>query len=142
MIEWAAHLQTNVSAIDTQHKDLINYINDLLAMGAKAASKEEIEKSLLFLGNYVVKHFSDEEKLQAAIRYPKYEQHCSLHREFIETYKEFLADYKAGGISPDRFMSQINKAVIHWVVHHIQSADADIAQYIKAHNIQVAENIA
>ena len=52
-------METGVSKIDEQHKELIDRLNQVSSMGLKSFSKEETQKTLDFLGDYVVKHFSD-----------------------------------------------------------------------------------
>ena len=137
MIEFVPDMLMNVALIDEQHMDLVKRINEVVTMGSRAANREEIEKSLVFLANYVVKHFGDEEKVQLQIGYPKYQQHRQQHLLFIEDYKKFLMDYKQNGSSTN-FMLQLNRAVIRWVVQHLQGADAELAKYIKTHRITVA----
>jgi hemerythrin-like metal-binding domain len=136
MIQFTPDLMTNVEIIDQQHKALIECINEIVAMGVEAAGKEKIEKSLLFLGNYVIKHFHDEEEVQLQVGYPKYEQHRREHQDFVENYKAFVADYRERGPSID-FMLRLNRAVIRWIVQHIQDSDLDLAYYIRENNLVV-----
>jgi len=136
MIEFTPDLMMNVPSIDEQHMALVKRLNEIVTMGTAAGSKEEIEKNLLFLGNYAVKHFADEEKVQVQAGYPKYEQHRKLHQQFVEDYKKFVADYRENGCSTN-FMIQLNRTVIRWIAQHIQEADLDIARHIKANNIKV-----
>jgi hemerythrin len=136
MINFPPELLTGVASIDEQHMELIKYINKILMMGANAANQEELDKLLLFLGNYAVKHFSDEEKIQLQVGYPKYEEHRQMHLKFIEDYMELMADYREKGPSV-KFMVELDQAVIRWILHHIQEADLDIGVYIKENNIEV-----
>ena len=130
MIEFTSDLMTNVESIDKQHKALIDCINEIVAIGIDAANKDAIDKHLLFLGNYVIKHFHDEEQVQIEVGYPKYEQHRKMHQDFVEDYKVFLAQYKKDGPSV-RFMRHLNQAVIRWIIQHIKDADLDLAYYIR-----------
>ena len=135
MIEFTPDLMMNVPLIDEQHMALVKHLQEVVTMGTAAASKEEIEKNLLFLGNYAVKHFTDEEALQVRIRYPKYEQHRKLHQQFVTDYKKFVTDYREHGCSTT-FVVQLNRVVIRWITQHIQEADLDLSRYIKANNIK------
>ena len=136
MIEFTPDLMMNVPLVDEQHMALVTRLNEIVTMGTAAGSKEEIEKNLLFLGNYAVKHFTDEENLQIRVHYPKYEQHRKLHQQFVEDYKKFVADYRENG-SSTTFMIQLNRVVIRWIAQHISEADLDIARHIQTNNIKV-----
>ena len=130
MIEFTADLMTNIEIIDKQHKALIKCINEIVAMGTDAANKDAVDRHLLFLGNYVIKHFHDEEQVQIEVGYPQYEQHRQMHQDFVESYKTFLAQYKIDGPSVN-FMLQLNRAVVRWILQHIKESDLDLAYYIR-----------
>jgi len=136
MLKFTKDLKTNVEIIDEQHKILIKYINLLLKLGTRAAEQPEIEKSLQFLGNYVIKHFADEEALQAKNNYPRYETHHSLHAQFMEDYKELVKSYNDSGASK-ALMLQVNRSVVAWVIHHIQEEDILFANFVRSHKIVV-----
>ena len=88
--EFTKDLETGVAKIDEQHKELINRANNLMAMGSKAFSPEETEKTLNHLSDYVSHHFAEEEELQKSCNYPKYEQHKALH----DGFKKEIANMK------------------------------------------------
>jgi len=133
VIAFTNDLRINIEAIDEQHKTLIDYINNLMAMGSRAVNKSDIEKSLQFIGNYAIKHFSDEEALQKKNKYPQYEQHRMHHIEFVESYQKLVENYKKMGASTD-IMLQLNRTVIAWVSNHIQVEDVNFAKYIRNHH--------
>lgn len=58
--KWTPDLETGNSLIDGQHKELIEAINKLLDACGNGKGRAEIEATLVFLNNYVVKHFNDE----------------------------------------------------------------------------------
>ena len=129
LIEFTPNLLTHVPAVDEQHKELFKRINTLISLGAKSVNKEETERTLDFLGGYVVKHFGDEETLQLKCGYPKHLWHREQHQQFIEKFKTLKSEYLKNGVSV-QFTLQINRSIINWVVQHIQIADADIGRHI------------
>ena len=131
MIEFSEELVTNIPSIDDQHRALVGYVNDLLSMGARAASNEEIEKTLLFLGNYVVLHFTEEEAMQAKFKYPNLDKHHEQHMLFIEDYQNIVNEFRISGPS-QAFMLRLNRSVIKWISNHIQGADLSFAKYMKS----------
>ena len=131
MVEFTKDLLIGIERIDNQHKTLIDYTNNLISIGSKAANQEEIEKSLVFLGNYVVKHFADEEAFQIEIGYPQYDRHRKLHMEFIEVYRVFVDNYKKNGHSP-KFITVFKNTVVAWVAKHVMVEDRNIGKYYRS----------
>ncbi|MDR2942758.1 MAG: bacteriohemerythrin [Treponema sp.] len=134
MISLTKDMETGVEKIDLQHKELINRINSLVAIGERAASKEETQKTIDYLGEYVVKHFSDEEELQVKSKYPKYPEHKKLHTSFIDDYTKLQKEFAENGNSMD-FTMKLNNSLIVWIVKHIKGNDTEFGRYYKAQGL-------
>ncbi|MDR1297080.1 MAG: hemerythrin domain-containing protein, partial [Deltaproteobacteria bacterium] len=87
---WNKSLETGVAKIDEQHKELFRQVDNLVDKSQAA----KITDTLVFLKNYVAKHFSDEEILQRVSSYPKYEGHRKLHDDFSQAYRDLYAKYQ------------------------------------------------
>ena len=131
MLTLSKDLEVGVLEIDSQHMELINRINSLLAIGHDAVSKEETQKTLDMLGEYVVKHFSDEEGLQKKNNYPEYEAHRKMHQFFIDEFKNLEKEFAASGHSL-KFTMDLNNSLINWIVKHIKSADVELGKFLKS----------
>ena len=123
-------METGVPKIDEQHKELVNRINAVLTIGAAAASHEEIQKTLDFLEEYVIKHFGEEEALQRQSKYPKYEWHREQHRSFIADYKKLEEEFAANGASA-KFNVGVNITILNWVAKHIKTVDVAFGEYYR-----------
>jgi len=132
MITLTKELETGVTKIDEQHRELINRINAVTSMGAKSASKEETQKTIDLLGAYIVRHFSDEEELQKQCGFPNYESHKKLHKQFIDEFQNLKKDFIANGPSP-KFTLTMNNSIIAWIVRHIKTSDVEFGKYFKEH---------
>jgi len=130
MIALTKDMEVGVAKIDTQHKELIDRLNSVISMGLKAYSKEETQRTLDLLGEYIVKHFTDEEALQQQSNYPKYEWHKGQHQIYIGEFKKLKTEFAANGHSP-KFTLDMNNSIINWIVRHIKSADAELGKYLK-----------
>jgi len=133
MLSLSKDLETGVEKIDSQHRELINRINSVLASNEKSASEAEIEKTLDYLGEYVVKHFSDEEELQIKSKYPKYAEHKQKHTFFIDEFKKLKAEFEGKCDSMD-FTMKLNSSLINWIVKHIKGDDVELGKFYKAQN--------
>ena len=58
--KWSDDLLTGNTQIDTEHKELIKAINDLLEACSKGKGRAEIEKTVKFLSSYTKTHFTNE----------------------------------------------------------------------------------
>ena len=132
MIVFTPDLFTNVAQIDEQHKELFNRINIVASMGDEPLSKEETEKTLDFLGNYIIKHFDDEEKLQRKTGYPKFSWHHEMHKWYIAEFEKLKEEYCQNGPS-EQFTLLLNKSIINWIVKHIKTVDMYLANYLNKH---------
>jgi len=121
-------MKTGVAKIDEQHQELIHRINELKTMGSQASSKEEVQKTLNLLGEYVVKHFADEEKLQEQCNYPKYEMHKELHRNFVKEYLKMKDEFATNG-NTLKFTLELTQIVINWLIKHIKGVDVEFGRY-------------
>ena len=79
--EFDDSLVTGNEMIDSQHKVLIEKINDLVASCEEKKDKLNAVRLLNYLADYTEFHFSAEEKLQEEIGYPGIEEHKKKHDE-------------------------------------------------------------
>ena len=130
MIVLSKDMEVGVEKIDTQHKELIGRLNAVVSMGLKAISKGETQKTLDLLGEYIIKHFTDEESLQRQSNFTKYEWHKGQHQIYIGEFKKLNSEFAANGHSP-KFTLDMHNSIIHWIVRHIKSADVELAKHLK-----------
>ena len=131
MLTLTKDMEVGIIKIDAQHKELINRINAVTGMGARSMSKEETQKTLNLLSEYVVKHFNDEEALQKQVSYPKFEEHRQMHSFYLDEIKKLNKEFAVNGPSAI-FTLNLSKSVINWIVRHIKSADVDFGKYYNA----------
>jgi len=132
MITITKAMETGVPKIDMQHKELISRLNTVVSMGVSSVSKEETERTLDLLEDYVIQHFKDEEELQKKSGYPKYEWHKEQHRQFVKELDKLKEEFEANGHSA-RFTLSLNKSIIQWIVKHIMSVDVEFGKHYQAH---------
>ena len=127
--EFTENLATGNEMIDSQHKELIQKIHDLLDSCEKSSDKVVAIKTLDFLSDYTEYHFNAEEQLQKDIEYPGYDKHKAQHEEFkktVEELHEMLVEEE--GPSP-AFVAKVQENVINWLYTHIQGFDRSVAEY-------------
>jgi len=132
MITLTKDMEIGVPKVDGQHRELVDRINALTKMGAKSVSKEETERTLKLLTDYVILHFRDEEALHKQSNYPKIEQHKIMHQAYLKELESLKKEFDANGVSA-KFTLDINKSVINWIVRHIKSADVEFGKFYNDH---------
>lgn len=132
--EFTTELITGNQLIDSQHKELIGKMNDLIRVCEEGDGKLKAVKTLNYLEDYTNFHFSQEEALQEQVGYPGLVQHKEKHQEFINTVKELFEMLEEEEGPTDAFVAQVNKNVIEWFYRHIQGFDRSVAEYIHLKN--------
>jgi hemerythrin-like metal-binding protein len=131
MITLSKDMETGITKVDEQHKELINRINTVTSMGRESTSTEETQKTLDLLTEYVFKHFGDEEIIQRQYNYPKHNWHKEQHQIFINSLRGIEKEFAANGASP-KFTLDLSKHIIKWIVVHIKNADVEFGKYYKS----------
>ena len=124
------NLVTGNETIDTQHKELIDRIQNFVTACQNGESKVKAIKMLDYLDEYTDFHFKEEEKLQEESGYPEREKHYEKHEEFRKTIQElyeYLQEYEG---PTDRFSELVQKNVIDWLFGHIKTYDRSVAKFI------------
>jgi len=130
LIEWNEDLTTGNSTIDAQHKELINRFNTILDACNHGKGKDEVKNLLQFLGEYVKSHFAMEEELQQRFNYPEYALHKQEHVGFIEDFNRLESQFEEEGATL-LLVIRTNKAMINWLVRHINGTDKKLAAFLR-----------
>lgn len=126
---WSDDLKTGNLTIDTQHKQLIKAIQDLLDACKAGKVKETTTRTMKFLAEYTAKHFGDEEKLQQQYGYPDYPRHKTLHDGFKKTVADLQKELEKDGPTIS-VVAKVNSNVGNWLVTHIKKEDVKVAAHI------------
>ena len=108
------NLITGNKTIDTQHKELIERIQNFVTACQNGDSK--------------LKAIKMRDYLDAG--YPEYEKHHEKHEEFkktIQELQEYLQDYEG---PTEQFSELVQKNVIDWLFGHIKTYDRSVAEFI------------
>ena len=125
LITWSSVLSTGIAEQDTQHKkliDLINQLNDAMQAGK---GTDVMGKVLAELVNYTVYHFGYEEKLMAQHKYEDTPAHKAEHAKFVQTAGDFKKKFDAGSAVVS---VEIMNFLRDWLTNHIMKTDKKLAQ--------------
>ncbi|MGI1690473.1 bacteriohemerythrin [Thermoanaerobacter uzonensis] len=129
-MKWTESLSVENELIDSQHKELIKKVNDVLEACNQKKGKEKIEEVMKFLKDYTIEHFSAEEDLMKKYQYPSYEEHKKIHEDFIKKVEELDKKIKKEGINLSIIML-VNKTLVDWLINHISKVDKKVGEHIR-----------
>ena len=129
-VAWSEKLETGNGEIDNQHRHLFKLTSDIIDSCQNSDRKVSVEETLLFLEDYVVLHFNDEEKLSRESDYPGYAEHKKMHDDFKKTVGVFIGQYREDSDN-EALMSIVTKEIGRWLITHIRLEDVKIAEHIK-----------
>ncbi len=128
---WNDNLKIGVPLIDSEHRELCDRIDRLLAACSQGKGRDEIAETVDFLQEYTVKHFGDEERLQRTSGYPKCREHKAMHEYFVSKIAALQKDLRENGANVAA-ISETNYFLMDWLLNHIRKVDKELAKYIKS----------
>lgn len=121
LIEWDEKYSVGVAAVDYEHRELIDLVNEtherLLQTGGKPAVME-------FLGEILARisaHFALEEKIMRARNYDQYDAHKADHERLLDGIRDIMDDYEDDRIFGEQEFAQRLEA---WFGEHFRTHDA------------------
>ena len=130
-IQWDASMSTGLEAIDAQHKQLIQWLNDLLEAMSIGKGRQELAGVLAQLGDYTRTHFGYEEECMTRYKCPVASANASAHKDFIRILGEFQAEFSRTGATSHMVVSLENE-LMQWLVLHIKRTDTQLLPCVKA----------
>ena len=120
-IKWVPLYETRHKLIDSQHKELVNIVNELYlaTVDNNANTNEAFIKAIKKCIDYTQYHFKTEEKIMDLINYSDAENHKAMHKSFyleivdqirfIKFLKDWLLEHI--GFQDKKFVNEIKEAL-------------------------------
>ncbi len=128
-----ATMSTNHYDVDQQHRNLIDMINQLEEAVEQGRGRDGVDRLLNFLGEYVVKHFSMEEKLMAEHHCPATEVNLTAHKTMLKKYTDWREVYEASGFDT-KLVLELKELLSTWLVSHVCKIDCQLRESAHAAN--------
>jgi hemerythrin len=130
-IQWNDNLASGSLEIDTQHKELFQRINALLAGFDKGSiDRQEFSKTIQFLTDYVVFHFGNEENYMAKFAYSSTSQHKAQHEQFVKSFGKLKDRMMLEGLNPE-LAEETKQLLVDWLINHIKYSDRALGMFLK-----------
>jgi hemerythrin-like metal-binding protein len=119
-ILWNESYNVGIHVIDTQHKKLVDILNELYESFVDQTSGQKLNHILKELKDYTVYHFGTEEELFKKFGYPHAEGHLQEHKGFVDRIEEFSAELMEG---KSKLTFQLMNYLKNWLLNHICGSD-------------------
>jgi hemerythrin-like metal-binding protein len=127
LMEWADSFAVGVAAMDQQHKQLIEKINQLDEAVRVSIKNPAIQNVLALLVQYTTSHFEDEEQLMRETGFAGLGEHHEVHQKLLRAVTEVLDKVKSGKLSAAANLA----AFLHfWLEKHIAGYDQLYGRHI------------
>lgn len=131
-LTWDDSYSVRVKEIDTQHKKLVEMINNLHDAMKQGKGKDVMTKVLKDLVDYAASHFATEEKYMTKFNYPQSSLHKSEHEKFVKQVLDFQNDFTAGKVA---ITLEVMNFLKDWLVKHILGTDKKYSSFFNEHGL-------
>lgn len=125
--------------IDADHRYLMCLVNTVELALRSSAERDLLSVALDQLHQYTHDHFEREQRLQLAVRYTHYDQHCQSHRSLMSRLGEIRAHVEsaAAGEVPADELARLTDLLRRWLLDHVLKEDMlmkpILSQYPETH---------
>ncbi len=133
LMTWNDKLSVGVQSIDAQHSVLVETLNKLHDAMMKGQAKSLTGPLLHNLAAYTRDHFSAEEAMMAAAKYPGLAQHRVQHRDLTKQVEEYIARFEQGEITLNLHLLTFLR---DWLTTHILKEDREYGPWMNEHGIR------
>jgi hemerythrin-like metal-binding protein len=133
LLRWDnSRYSVGVKFVDGQHHILFGLINDLHDAMLRGEAKSQMGELLRKLAEYTQTHFTAEEKMMAAAKYPGLADHQLKHRDLIKQVQEFSSRFEKGELA---LTLDLMNFLRDWLTNHIQKVDHDYGPWLNQHGL-------
>ena len=131
LLTWTPDLDTGIETIDSQRKQIVDYINQLHEV-QQTGNRDETLKVMDGLVNYTATHFADGEAILEKAAYSPTEAHTGVHVRFVDKVSKLYAEHGAGMDTAEDLLNLLEG----WLFTHIRLNDMAYVESLKAAGIK------
>ena len=121
LIEWKDSFSVGVAAVDLEHRELIELINELHERIGAAADNDMTLAMLGEIYAQISAHFALEEKYMRESEYPQFHQHKEDHEELLDELRDIMDRVEdLGRYDADELSQELGR----WFSEHFRTHDA------------------
>jgi len=130
-LQWRDQLSVGNDLIDTDHKHLIEVINNAEEC-LRNGNRKELAVTLDELARYSNTHFEREELIARAVGYPTVEQLHDSHTKLVETLNTFRSEVTEAWT--DASFNRFGTYLRNWLIQHVIKEDLPMKPWLIKHS--------
>ncbi|MGD0801818.1 MAG: bacteriohemerythrin [Terracidiphilus sp.] len=133
LLKWSSKYSVGVKALDDQHNELIEMLNELHAAMLKGQAQSVAGSLLPKLVSGANKHFSTEEQLMESTKYPGLAEQRAEHRALIGKAEEYVVRFKKGD---NAMYLELLSFLRDWLSNHMVQVDQKYTTWMNEHGVR------
>ena len=131
LIEWKTHYSVGVEAVDHEHRELIELINQLHESLLAGTQEPDVTAFLGEIFRAISSHFALEERFMREHRYDQFAEHKLAHEQLLEEIRDIMDGYEA---DPQGASQQLSHRLDVWFTLHFKTHDARLHHRLGTHD--------
>lgn len=126
-IEWSESMSVGNSAVDHDHKIIVQLINQLHQELSTTQDRKTQGSTLNTLIDYTLYHFAREEQVMQACKYPLFAEHKRQHEGLTEQVADIA--HRFNEKKEDIIQDELLEFLKNWLINHILKQDMGFRPY-------------
>ena len=127
LIEWKPEFSVGNAAVDHEHRELIQLINDVHDAIGSGASRDRLAAGLGEIYAQIAAHFALEEKMMRDAGYPDFGPHKQDHESLLDQLADIIHAVELGNKPDERDLSS---RLDRWFTGHFGTHDAKLHRHL------------
>jgi len=123
LIEWKPGFSVGNAAVDHEHRELIQLINNVHAAIGSGADRDQLASGLGEIYAQIAAHFALEEKMMRDAGYAEFDPHKADHESLLDQLSDIIDAVEIGNrLDNHDLSSRLNR----WFTEHFSTHDATL----------------
>ncbi len=128
LIEWKDEFAVGIPAVDYEHRELIDMINDLYTSMLRPGSRNAVADFLGEIYAKIAAHFALEERIMRDRKYDRYEDHKRDHERLLDEIRDIMDSYEDDTTFDERMLEA---RLTPWFTEHFKTHDARLHEHVR-----------
>lgn len=132
---WKEKYRVGVELIDQQHKELFGRLSKFIETVQNDMPWEEkigrVKETMIFVQEYMVTHFDEEEEYQKQIKYPHIEEHKIAHFKLKKEIRDYIESFEEEGFTEEK-IQEFSGKLMAWLIMHVGHMDQKIGEFVRS----------
>ena len=127
LLYWKPEYSVGVAAVDFEHEELIELINELHAGLERDESPEAVPDFLGEVYTKIAAHFALEERIMRERGYDEFQDHKADHTRLLDEIRDMMDDYEVKGVLDEE---ELSRRLQGWFGEHFRTKDARLHKFL------------